>query len=132
MTTPLLCLLFIIAIPFILAGIGGYFRTRQLGSLDNRHPRDQASELNGAGARVYAAQQNAWEATAVFTAAVLTAHVVGADPAMSGWLAMAFVGFRVLHVIFYLADLPTIRSLTFVAGLISAVWLFLLGPAGSG
>ena len=130
MTLPLICLLIIIAIPFVLAGVGGYFRRSQLGSLDNHSPRQQARELSGAGARVYAAQKNAWEATAVFTAAVLTAHVVGADPRMSCWLAMAFVAFRVLHAICYIADWATPRSLTFIGGLVSAVWLFLLGPAG--
>jgi uncharacterized MAPEG superfamily protein len=127
MTTPLWCLLIGIAIPYVLAGVGGYFRGRQPGGFDNRNPREQATGLAGAGARAYAAQQNAWEALAVFTAAVLTAHALRADPAMSSNLAIAWVAFRVAHAVCYLADWATVRSLTFVGALAAAVWLFVLG-----
>jgi len=127
MTTPLICLLIVIFIPFVLAGTGGYFRVKQLGSLDNNNPREQVRELTGAGARVYAAQQNAWEATALFTAAVVAAYLLEADPGMSATLAIAFVAFRVLHPIFYIADIAPLRSLTFLGALVSAVWLFVLG-----
>ncbi len=127
MTTPLICLLIVVFIPIVLAGTGGYFRFRQLGSLDNNNPREQVRELTGAGARVYAAQQNAWEATAIFTAAVVAAHLLEAEPGMSATLAMAFVAFRVLHPIFYIADIAPLRSIVFGGAVVSAVWLFVLG-----
>ena len=127
MTTPLICLLIVVFIPIVLAGTGGYFRFRQLGSLDNNNPREQVRELTGAGARVYAAQQNAWEATAIFTAAVVAAHLLEAEPGMSAMLAIAFVAFRVLHPIFYIADIAPLRSICFLGAVVSAVWLFVLG-----
>jgi uncharacterized MAPEG superfamily protein len=114
-------------IPLVLAGMGGYFRNKQLGSVDNANPREQAKELSGAGARTVAAQQNAWEALALFTAAVLTAHVLGADPAMSANLAMGFVVFRVLHAACYIGGFATIRSLMFLGSLVCGIWLFVLG-----
>jgi len=126
MTIPFWCLLIVMVLPIVLAGMGGYFRNAQLGTLDNSNPRGQVTELTGAGARVYAAQNNAWEALALFTAAVLTAHVLNADPAMSANLACAFVVFRVLHPICYLAGWATVRSLIFFGSLVSALWLFVL------
>jgi len=127
MTTPLNCLLIVMFLPIVLAWVGGFYRNREPGGLDNRNPREQAKQLSGPGARAYAAQQNAWEAVAVFTPAVLVAHALQADPAMSAILATAFVGFRLAHAAFYLADLANLRSLSFIGAMICAVWLFLLG-----
>jgi len=127
MHTVLWCLLIVAVMPILLALLGGYFRNSQLGSFDNNNPREQAKELTGVGSRAYAAQQNAWEALAVFTAAVVAASVTQADPEMAGTLAMGFVGFRVLHAAFYLADLAVLRSLVFGGGMVCAVWMFVMG-----
>ena len=127
MTTPFICLLIIMFLPLVLAGTGGYFRSRSPEGLDNRNPRAQVAGLEGPGARAYAAQNNAWEAIALFTPAVLVSHLLGADPGAAAMLAMTFVGFRVAHGLCYLADLATLRSLCFVGGLVCAIWLFLLG-----
>jgi uncharacterized MAPEG superfamily protein len=126
MTTPFWCLLIVMVLPLVLAGTGGYFRNKQLGGIDNDDPREQITKLAGAGSRAYAAQQNAWEALALFTAAVLTAHVLSADPTKSAYLAMAFVGFRILHAICYIGGAATVRSLMFMGSLVSVVWLFVL------
>lgn len=127
MTTPMICLLVTLLLPLLLAGVGGFYRSREPGGMDNNDPRAQASQLTGAGARAYAAQQNAWEAVALFAPAVLVAHVLGADPATSATLAVTFVGLRVVHGICYLADLATLRSIAFVASLVCVIWLFVLG-----
>ncbi len=127
MTTPLICLLIVMLLPIVLAGVGGYYRAREPGGFDNSSPREQVKQLSGAGARAYAAQQNAWEAIALFTPAVLVAHVLQADPALSAILAVAFVAFRAAHAVCYLADLATLRSLAFTGALVCVVWLFVLG-----
>jgi uncharacterized MAPEG superfamily protein len=124
MTTPLWCLLIAIFIPYVLTGIGGYFKTRQFGTLDNNNPRRQSAQLTDTGERAVAAQQNAWEALAVFTVAVLVNHLAGGDPATSAALAMAWVGLRILHAVAYLADWAAIRSLAFMGGIVCVVWLF--------
>ena len=64
MTTPFWCLLIVIAIPYLLAGLGGYLRYRQFGAIDNKYPRSQMAQAEGAAARAIAAQGNAWEAYA--------------------------------------------------------------------
>lgn len=126
MTTPFWCVLVAIGIPYVLSAAGGYFRTRQFGSLDNNHPRAQAAALEGVGARAYAAQQNAWEALPVFGLSVVIASLAGADPASSSLASLVFVAARVLHAVFYLADLAPLRSLSFIVGLGCCVWLFRL------
>ena len=124
MTIPFWCLLVVVLVPFVLAGLAGYFKLNQLGRLDNNHPRQQAAELAGPGARAWAAQQNAWEALAVFAPAVIVAHLAGADPRLSAMAAEGFVACRVLHAVFYVADLAALRSLIFMCGFGCCLWLF--------
>lgn len=126
MTTPLWCLLIVTFLPVVLAGIGGPLRKRQFGSIDNKYPRLQQARLEGAAARAIAAQQNAWEALAMFTAAVLAAHLMGATAGQAAWAALLFVAARVLHAVFYLANLDALRSLSYVVALGCVVWLFVL------
>ncbi len=127
MTIVLWCLLLMTILPILLAFVGAYFRTSQLGEFDNNNPREQVKALTGAGSRAYAAQQNAWEALAVFTAAVVSAYISQADAGTAANLAIAFVVFRILHAALYLADLAALRSLAFMGGMFCAVWLFISG-----
>jgi len=126
MTTPFWCLLIAMLLPIVLSMTGGYFRMREFGTLDNKHPRLQAAKLEGTGARVYAAQQNAWEAFAMFTAAVAVAHMAGADPARSATAALLFIAARVGHAVFYIANVDWARSLIFFVAIGSCIWLFVL------
>ncbi len=124
MTTPLWCLLIAALMPYVLAGVGAKYRVSQLGSLDNKNPRLQANQLEGVAARAYAAQQNAWEALAVFGTAVIVAHLAGADPGWSATAAVVFVVARVLHPIMYISDQDTLRSLVFGVGFFACLALF--------
>ena len=83
MTITLWCLFGVLLVPIVLAAIGGYFRGKEFDTVDNKYPRLQASQLTGIGARVYAAQENAWEAAILFTAAALTSHLTGVSPEAS-------------------------------------------------
>lgn len=123
MTTPLWCLAMVAALPYVLALAGGYLTYVQLGSIDNKNPRQQKARLEGAAARAVAAQANAWEALPLFTVGVVVAHLAGANPAKAAWWAKLFVVTRVLHPILYIADLDKLRSLVFVVGLACVVAL---------
>lgn len=129
MTTPLWCLVIVALLPFPLAFTGGYFKMRQFGSIDNKNPRQQTQKLEGAGARAAAAQANAWEALAFFTAVVAVLSVANpeaAHGAAAANLSLGFVATRVLHPIFYLANIDVARSLVFLAGLgcgIGLIWI---------
>lgn len=124
MTTPFWCLVVVIFIPFVLAGIGGSFRGKAFGTADNKNPRAQAAKLEGVGARVYAAQENAWEAAIMFTVAILTTHLAGLPATEATPWAIAFVGARVAHAFFYIKDLDKLRSLSFLVGLVCIIALF--------
>ncbi|MFT6592409.1 MAG: putative MAPEG superfamily protein [Zhongshania sp.] len=108
------------------AWVCGYFRGKQFGNVDNKHPRAQYAQLEGAGARAYAAQQNAWEALPVFTAAVVIAHLAGVDPAKSAIAAEVFITARILYPIFYIANKDMLRSLVFIVGLGACIALFVM------
>jgi uncharacterized MAPEG superfamily protein len=99
-------------------------RQKQFGSVDNKQPRGQVAKLEGKGARAYAAHQNAFEALAVFAPAVLTAAVAKADATLSGALAVTWVVCRVLHGVFYVADIDKARSAVFFLAFLSALGQF--------
>jgi uncharacterized MAPEG superfamily protein len=126
MTTPLWCLVIATFLPFVWAFSGHSFRHRQLGNIDNNHPRLQQAQLTGVAARALAAQQNAWEALAMFTPAVLVAHLQGATSGHAAIAAMLFIAARIAHGCFYLADLSSLRSLSWMVGAGSVIWLFTL------
>ena len=124
MTTPFWCLLVVVLLPYVLSGFGGYYRGKEFGNADNRNPRAQAARLEGTGARAYASQANAWEATTVFTAAVVVAHLAGVPESSAAPWTLAFVAARVLHPIFYILDQDKLRSLSFIAGFVCVIALF--------
>jgi len=92
--------------PYVLAGIGGYHKGKQFGKPDNNNPRAQSAQLTGAGARAVAAQQNAWEALAVFTASLAAAFFAGVEPASLALPALLFVAARIAHAVFTSATSP--------------------------
>lgn len=124
MSTILITLFAAAMFPIVLAWLGGYFRKRQFGSIDNRHPRMQYAKLEGAGARAFAAQQNAWEAVAIYTLTVFIAFASGVDLHTLTMPALVFITARALHPVFYVANLDKLRSLAFTVGLFSCVYIF--------
>jgi uncharacterized MAPEG superfamily protein len=71
---------------------------------DNRTPRAYLAGLEGWRARAHAAHQNAWEALAMFTAAIVVAGQAGGSGTWINWLAITFVVARVLHGVLYVAN----------------------------
>jgi uncharacterized MAPEG superfamily protein len=123
MKIPFVCLAIILLMPYLLAAYGGYYRKKSFGTLDNDNPRAQAAHLDTYGARIYASQQNAWEAATLFTASVLAAKVAGTSLDNMLIPCVLFVAFRLLHAIAYLKGWSTLRSTASTAGLICCAWL---------
>ncbi|MHB1232669.1 MAG: MAPEG family protein [Burkholderiales bacterium] len=92
---------------------------------DNRAPRAQLAQATGYRQRANWAQLNAFEAFAPFAAGVIIAQVSGAAPAWVNALALAFIGFRILHGICYVLDWATPRSLAWAGGFACVIGLFL-------
>lgn len=115
------CILVAALLPYILttlakAGAPGY---------SNRNPRAWIAGQSGnyRVQRANAAHLNAFEAFAPFAAAVLMAQAAGVDPTLVVRLSLAFVAFRLLHGLFYLADQPPLRSASWLGGFVCVVWL---------
>ncbi|MEX1668688.1 MAPEG family protein [Zhongshania guokunii] len=126
MTVAFWCVFIACLLPVVSAWVCGYFRAKQLGNIDNKHPRAQYAQLEGAGARAYAAQQNAWEALPVFIAAVLVAHLAGVAPERAALAAEIFIAARILYPIFYIANKDILRSLSFLVGMGACISLFVM------
>lgn len=95
---------------------------------NNRDPRAWlAKQDDPRRQRANNAHLNAFEAFAPFAAGVLMAQLAGVEPQHIGWLAMAFVVFRVLHGVLYLANVHAMRSLVWFGALACVVALMARG-----
>ena len=96
------------------------------GGGDNHHPRDDVDRLSGAHRRAYAAHFNAYENFPFFAAAVIIAVTQGATPSAVNTLASVYLALRILHAALYIGDQATLRSLTFLAGFLVNIAIFVL------
>ena len=127
----LFTVLFIVSLlPMVLAVVGAYCRYRQFGYLDNHHPRLQQAQLTGLAARALAAQKNAWEALALFTAMCVLAYASGLDFVEFKYAAGLFLLSRLMHPVFYLLDMSSYRSLVFAIGWFSSIHIGLTALRG--
>jgi uncharacterized MAPEG superfamily protein len=123
MRVPFVCLALVLLLPYLLASYGAYYRKRSLGVIDNDNPRAQAARLDAYGARIYASQQNAWEAATLFSASVLAAMMAGVSLSHMLIPCALFLVFRVLHPIAYIRGWSSVRSTVSTAGLACCAWL---------
>ena len=91
---------------------------------NNRDPRQWvARQEEPRVQRAYAAHLNAFEAFAPVAAGVLMAQAAGVPESLVQTLALAFVGLRILHGVFYLTAMHWLRSLVWAGGFACVVWL---------
>ena len=116
------CVLIAASLPYVWVSIAKANGTRY----DNRDPRGWLTrQENPRSHRANAAQLNAFEAFPAFAASVLMAQFAQVDGQRIIWLAMAFVMFRILHGIFYIADKHGLRSIVWFGGMASVITLML-------
>lgn len=115
------CLTIVLVLPIILALSSIPFRIKQFSNVDLNNPRGQAALMTGVGARIVDAQKNAWEALIFFAVALFIATSNGVQPAEISTACMIFVAMRLLHVIFYLANIGPLRFLAFLGGFLAAM-----------
>ncbi len=124
MTTAYWCVLVAGLMPFLFTGIAKVSGR----GFDNRDPRSWQARLSGMPQRAHAAHLNSFEALPLFAAAVIIAHLGGAEQARIDGLALAFIALRLGFGVCYLADWATLRSLVWVAALGCCVGLFFIVP----
>ena len=119
------CIVITIFIPLFCAG---YAKLSARG-YNNRSPREFLEKLEGKAKRAHYAQLNSYEVFPPFAVGVLAAHQLHAAPQTIDVLAAVFVCTRILYVIFYIQDQPTLRSIAWSVGFFITVSLFFIGWA---
>ena len=122
MTVALWCVLVAGILPYVATLIAKSGRE----GFDNRDPRSWLARQEGFRKRANAAQLNAFEAFPLFAAAVIIAQVLNGPQSLVNTLALVFVAARVLHLVFYLANQATLRSLVWFVGFGSVIAIFVV------
>ncbi|HEY4644678.1 MAG TPA: MAPEG family protein [Steroidobacteraceae bacterium] len=122
MTIALWCVLVAGILPYVATLIAKSGRE----GFDNRDPRSWLAKQEGFRKRANAAQLNAFEAFPFFAAAVIIAHLLNGPQSLVNTLALVFIGARVLHLAFYLANQATLRSLAWFVGFGSIIAIFVV------
>ncbi len=115
---------FLVYVPFAAVAAGRL----QVG-LDYKAPRGMFDRLPDWAQRATWAHQNAFEVFMLFAAAALMVYVSGRSSDTTTALVIAFLGLRLTHSVFYILNIPTVRSLAWAAsmGCIGALMFVSLG-----
>ena len=119
---------FLVYLPY---GVVGYARVKLASQMADRlemfrRPRAMVEILPDYAKRANWAHQNAFEALAVYSVACLSALVTGVDSPWAKIAAIAFLGARTLYPLFYILNIPVLRSLMFAVGNVANIILFSL------
>jgi uncharacterized MAPEG superfamily protein len=123
MTFAYWCVLVAALMPFawtVSAKGGGRFRNR-----DNHNPREFLEKLSGWQKRAHWAQLNSFEAFPAFAAAVIIAHIAGAEQGTVNALAAVFILARIAYGLLYITDHARLRSVAWFVGIGCVVGLFI-------
>jgi uncharacterized MAPEG superfamily protein len=128
MTIAFWCVFVAVLLPYVCFGIA---RNRGRGPggerlRDNRNPRDFPNRIEGLAKCAWDAQLNAFESLPGFAVAVIIAHLVHAPQNQIDILALIWVVARVAHMVFYLTDKSTFRSLAQFLSLACVLGLFVV------
>ncbi|MDB9465374.1 MAPEG family protein [Dolichospermum circinale] len=111
----------LIYVPYLLVA----FARVQIG-YDLSAPRAMFDKLPPYAQRATWAHENSFEGFMVFAAAALMAYVTGVHSPLGGNAAIIFIIARLLYSIFYIANIPLLRSLMFGIASFSSGTLFYL------
>ena len=121
MTIAFWCILAAAVLPFFCA-LGAKWSKH----FDNHHPRDYLDKTQGWRRRAHAAQLNGFEAFPAFAAAVIVNRIVLGPNLTADLIALAFIGFRMVFSLFYVADLALLRSIAWLGGAGCCIALFVI------
>ena len=89
------------------------------------NPRADAVPQSAWADRLMAAHGNAVENLVVFATLVLTAHALGIANPTTAFACALYFWARLVHAVVYTLGIPVLRTLSFVAGFVAQVQLFL-------
>lgn len=93
---------------------------------DNQNPREFLAQSTGLAARADAVQKNSFESLPLFIAAILMAEYMVIPQGVTMTFGIAYLVFRLLYGICYLANWSTLRSIVWVLALLCPISLLLL------
>jgi len=107
--------------PFMVVGVARF----QLG-YDYAAPRAMFDKLPAYAQRATWAHQNSFESYSLFAPAAIMAYVTGQSSGLALGAAIAYVVARLLYSLFYIVNLPPLRSLMFGVGSLGTFTLFVM------
>ena len=110
----------LVYLPFLLVAYG-----RLQAGYDTSAPRAIFDKLPSYAQRATWAHQNSFESFGLFAAAALMAYVTQVDSASAAYAAIAYLVARLLFSLFYILNLPLLRSLMFGIGSVAIATLML-------
>ena len=93
---------------------------------DNQNPREFLDKSTGLASRAHAVQQNSFESLPLFIAAVLMAEYLVLPQSLVMTFGLAYLFFRVIYGICYLANWATLRSIVWLLSMLCPITLLLL------
>ena len=111
----------LIYFPFLAVGYARF----QVG-YDRSAPRSMLDKLPPYAKRATWAHQNAFESFMIFAPAALMAYVTGQDSVLAFGAAIAYLIARLFYPVFYILDIPALRSLMYGVGSLGITLLFVL------
>ena len=93
---------------------------------DNQNPRAFLEKSTGLASRANAAQQNSYESLPLFIASILMAEYMVVPQSLVMTFGIAYLVFRVIYGICYLANWSTLRSIVWLLSLLCPITLLLL------
>ncbi|MEO0532724.1 MAG: MAPEG family protein [Cyanobacteria bacterium P01_A01_bin.123] len=111
----------LVYVPFGVVGYG-----RLVVGYDSTQPRALFDKLPPYAQRATWAHENGFESLAFFAPAALMAYVTGQSSTVALGAAIAYLIARLLYPLFYILNIPTLRSLMFGVANIGVFTLFFL------
>ena len=93
---------------------------------DNQNPREFLGKSTGLAARAHAVQQDSFESLPLFIAAILMAEYMVVQQTVIMTFGMAYIVFRIMYGICYLANWSTLRSIVWLLSLLCPICLLIL------
>ena len=124
MTFAYVCIFIAMLLPMYWAGMA---KKESKIPFDNNAPRDHIAQLKGKAKSAYCIEQNSYESFPPFAIAVVVAHLTGGVQLTVDILAGIYVATRIIFGLCYLQGKGTMRSITFMVGLVCIVALFFVG-----
>jgi uncharacterized MAPEG superfamily protein len=124
MTPELAYLVWSAVLTVVLVVIAVLGATQQVGLVTLAGNREGMPELTGWAGRAQRAHRNMLESLVLFAILVFAAHIVGKNNAITALGAAIFFWARIVHAVLYLAGIPWLRTLSWLASIVGLFLIF--------